>query len=230
MTPARGWGKGTERPGQRSGAGLGERRRRAARLPAGSAGRGAGTGLRTPAGGMGPRSWSRCVYISARVTSAEERTALARLGSREARAGVRLRRKRVLGGSVSAGGCGRRRGWAASSGRDLGGSGRSGRREGWTAVSFPVGPHRRLVPSLASAAGWHDRLYSAVLLFSLSTPAPCCRLPLFPGGREAWLCSESVLNKTKTGSVTRTSSDRLLGPLLAELALRDRAPESRGGA
>lgn len=131
---------------------------------------------------------------------------------------------------MSARGCGRRRGWAASSGRDLGGSGRSGRREGWTAVSFPVGPYRRRVPSLASAAGWHDRLYSAVLLFSLSTPAPCCQLPLFPGGREAWLCSESVLNKTKTGSVTRTSSDRLLGPLLAELALGDRAPECRGGA
>ncbi|XP_047423089.1 uncharacterized protein LOC124994858 [Sciurus carolinensis] len=179
---------------------------------------------------MGPRSWSRRVYISARVTSGEERTALTRLGSRggqgggpapeEARpgrvcVGGRLRPAPGLGGELGAG-PGRLRPPGAAGGLDS---------------SFL--PRRALSPPrtfLASAAGWHDRLYSAVLLFSLSTPAPCCQLPLFPGGREARLCAESVLNKTKTGSVTRTSSDRLRGPSRAELALGDRAPERRGGA
>lgn len=70
-------------PGNGWEAGLGERGRRAARLPAGSAGRGAGLSEEVTdpgaGGGWAERSWSRCVYIAARVTSAEKRTELTRL-------------------------------------------------------------------------------------------------------------------------------------------------------
>lgn len=54
--------------------------------------------------------------------------------------------------------------------------------EGWRPVSFPVGPYRRLLPFLLSAARLHGRLYSVILLFSPSTPAPCCHFPQFPPG------------------------------------------------
>lgn len=96
---------------------------------------------------------------------------------------------------------------------------------GWRAVSSAVGPPSRLLPFLPSAASWHGRLYSVILLFSHSTPAPCCHFPLFPREWGGWaLTGICFLNKTKTGSVTRASSDRLMEPLFAKLALRDRVP------
>lgn len=76
------------------------------------------------------RSWSRCVYIAARVTSAEKRTELTRLIPRGGQGGGPAPEEARPGRVCRAGGCGRRRGRAASSGRDQGGSGRVGWRGG----------------------------------------------------------------------------------------------------
>lgn len=81
-------------------------------------------------GGWAARSWSRCVYIAARVTSAEKRTELTRLIPRGGQGGGPAPEEARPGRVCRAGGCGRRRGRAASSGRDQGGSGRVGWRGG----------------------------------------------------------------------------------------------------
>lgn len=60
--------------------------------------------------------------------------------------------------------------------------------------------------------------------YSLSPPRPpAATSPLFPREWGGWaLTGIWFLNKTKTGSVTRASSDRLMEPLFVKLALRDR--------
>lgn len=162
--------------------------RRACPRGGSGAGQGGGKGLGTPARGMGPaRLGSVCLRLCASHLCREaDRTAPPRLARRPGRGSG-------SGGSASwealcrAGGCGRRRRGAASSGRDLGGSGCSGGWGGGGAghqFSFPVGPYRRRLPFPPSAASLHDRLYPAVLLFSLCVPAPCCPPPTIPGGGE----------------------------------------------
>lgn len=84
VTTARSWGRGLSAPGQRSGSGSwrkGPARCAPARGEHRARGRaeGRGYGPRRRGGGWAERSWSRCVYISARVTSAEKRTELTRL-------------------------------------------------------------------------------------------------------------------------------------------------------
>ncbi|KAB1282348.1 hypothetical protein Cadr_000001508 [Camelus dromedarius] len=118
--------------------------------------------------GYGPRRWSRCVYIAARVTSAEKRTELTCLVPRGGQGGGPAPEEARPGRSGRAGGCGRRGGtWEALA----------------APVSFPVGPRRPLLPFLPSAASWHGRCVVGHLLFSLSTRPPAATSPYSRGDR-----------------------------------------------
>lgn len=82
MTPAGSWERGLSAPGQRLGSWTwrkGKARGAPAREERGARSRAEGRGYRPRRGGWAARSWSRCVYIAARVTSAEKRTELTRL-------------------------------------------------------------------------------------------------------------------------------------------------------
>lgn len=224
-------------------AALGERARRAARLPAGRLGRGAGLseGVRDPGGGWARRGWAPCVYVSARVTSAEKRTELPRRGRGGGPAPEEARPGRVCGRREAAAGAGAGR-------RARGGTWEApGAPGGWGGgvpdTSFPspsgliAGAYLCLPQLLACTTGCTRPFF-----YSRSPcRPPAARLPLFPGGRGVGVGREGRLaligicvlnNKTETGWATRTSSVTalLVDPFVAQLALGDRAAGGCEGA
>lgn len=199
VTPAGGWGKGAECPratvAERD-LEKGEGALSACRGERGARGRAEGRGYRPRRGGWAERSWSRRVYISARVTSAEKRTELTRLippgGQGGGPAPEEARPGRVCVGRESAAGAG--------AGRELGaGPGRL--RPLWVAGLRGGAGHQ--FPSLSCLIAAAYLSFLALLacttgctrpFFYSRSPRrhPAAISPCSPAGREAWLRSESV--------------------------------------
>lgn len=116
--------------------------------------------------------------------------------------------------------------------------------EGWRAVSFPAGLTAASYLPFPSLRSWLARQVVLGHSFILALhAAPLLPLSLFPGGRGGLaLLGICFLNKTKTSSVTRASSDRLLDLLFASWPLgtvllavwgggdRDREEDGEGSA
>lgn len=209
VTTAGSWGRGLSAPGNGQGAGLAERERRAARLPAGSAGRGAGPGdeVRDPGGGDGlSAAGSPCLHLGASHLCRE-----ADCADPPDPAG-RPGRGSGSGGSASWEGPGGR---AAAAGAGAGRRARGGTweapaaRVAWRAGEQFPSPSGLLAASYLSFPALRARAAGCTrsFFYSLSQRRPPAAISLCsPGVGRIGIC---FLNKTKTGSVTRASSDRL---------------------